>query len=468
MTRPRVLFATAEFAPLSFVGGLASASAGLVHTLRARGHDVTVVHPDYSNDLLQDESTFEVEVPLWAAPARCRVGVHDGAGPVTLVSVPGIHRPHPYLTADGSGWPDNDLRFLAFSQAVAALTQRLTPDVLHLNDWHTAAALAALSEPPPSVLSIHNLAYQGQCEHAWVGRLGPRSEPYNAGTHCNPLAGGLALADAIVAVSPTYAHEIQTPELGCGLDGLLRSRSAAVVGIRNGIETDVWDPAADPLLERRFTIDDLAARAENRSALRAELGLPGYGGPLAVVVSRLVPQKGIDLLLPLLAGLPALGVQVAILGSGDRDLADALRAAASATPEWVAFVEGFDLGLSHRLLGGGDLLLMPSRFEPCGLTQMQAMRYGAVPVVTGVGGLRDTVGDADLHPGTGTGFVADAVTSDALRDALVRAVTAFSDSARWDVVQRRGMERDWSWDEPGAEYAQIYDRLANTGTVRVR
>lgn len=456
----KVLFATAEFAPVASVGGLAAAAAGLVHELRRQGMAVDVVMPDYGTVELTGQTSFELtDVVPWAAPVVVRSGVHPVAGPLHLVSVPGMARPHPYLQPDGTGWPDNDARFLGFSMAVAGLVRRWTPDVVHLNDWHTAAALADIDADVPSVVSIHNLAYQGTTEAVWLGRLGPRSAAYERYGTCNPLSGGLLLADAIVAVSPSYAEEILEPVNGYGLHEVLQHRSDALVGILNGIDTDVWDPSTDPLLAATFTARDLAGRAVNRDAVREAVGLPASDGPLVVMVTRLVEQKGVDLALPVLDFLPTMPAQLAVLGSGEVALASALRRAAADHPDHVAFVEGYDEALSHRLFAGGDLLLMPSRFEPCGLAQMQALRYGCLPVVTAVGGLRDTVVDADRSPSTGTGWAAAHPDPLSLLDAVHRAVRGWSDGTLRRAAQQRGMTADWSWRDPAARHLALYEKV---------
>ena len=454
----RVLFATAELTPLAAVGGLAQAAAGLGRELRAQGVEVDVVLPDYSGLELEGEEVLALEVPAWASPARARRGRHVSFGDVTLVSVPGIERPHPYLDELGEGWPDNDARFLGFSVAVAALARETAPDVVHLNDWHTAAA-AAIQGAMPVVLSVHNLAYQGWTGLEWVERLGPGAEAFARDGAFNALAGGIALADAIVVVSPTYREEVLRPETGAGLDALLRGRADALLGIRNGIDPELWDPGRDPHLPAPFGADDLSGKALARAALVDRLGLPHRPGPLAVAVTRLVEQKGFDVVLPLVPRLGELGLQAAILGAGSAAQAQAFRLAAAEHPETLAFVEGYDEPLSHLLVAGGDLLLMPSRFEPCGLAQMQAMRYGTLPVVTDVGGLHDTVVDLDEDPGRGTGWRAAAAEPGALLDALGRAVRGWSDPEIRAAAQRRGMTADWSWREPAAEHVALYRKL---------
>jgi starch synthase len=451
----RVVFATAELAPVASVGGLASAAAGLGLELRRQGVDVEFVMPDYGGVELADERVVDLAVPSWVGSARLRIGTHPVVGRLHLVSVPGIERPHPYLQPNGEGWADNSQRFFRFARAVAAYVEHDPPDVLHLNDWHTAPALAALPVPPPSVLSLHNLAYQGVTDASWLGVIGPRAAHYEWWGDTNPLSGGLALADRIVAVSPHYATEIVTREGGFGLDEPLRNRGSDLVGILNGIDTDIWNPATDPLIAANYDVESLAGREPNRVGLRQRLGWPVDDVPLATVVTRLTHQKGIDLLAPLVPLLAQIPMRLAILGSGDAGLAAHLHELAGHHPESFAFVEGYDEVLSHLMFAGADVYLMPSRFEPCGLTQMQAMRYGAIPVVTAVGGLVDTVLDTDLDR-RGTGFVAGAAMPHDVLAAMFRAARAVRDRRRLVALQRRMMSVDWSWAAPAREYSALY------------
>ncbi len=458
----RLLFATAELTPVAAVGGLAQAAAGLAHELGSQGLDVEVVLPDYAGVELDGQEELPLDVPEWAAPATARRGRHAEFGPLTLVSVPGITRPHPYVDERGAAWLDNDQRFLAFSAAVAALARVRRPDVVHLNDWHTAGTAAWLDESARVVLSVHNLSYQGQTGVQWIDRLGSRGAAYLWQGVCNPLAGGIALADLLVVVSPTYREEVLRPETGNGLDALLRERQDALVGIRNGIDTTVWDPLRDPFLPVPFGPDDMAGKTQARDALLARLGLPERAAPLAVAVTRLVEQKGFDLILPLVPELHELPLQLGLLGTGDAVLVEALHAAAARHPATLAFVEGYDEELAHLLVAGGDLLLLPSRFEPCGLTQMQAMRYGTLPVVTDVGGLHDTVADLDDDPELGTGWRAPAAETAALRDTLRRAVRGWAHADLRRAAQRRGMSTDWSWRAPAARHVELYRRLVDS------
>ncbi len=454
----RVVFVTAELAPIAAVGGLAAAAAGLVAELRRGDLDIDVVMPDYGGIALVDEAVTELDVPDWVGAATVRYGIHPAVGRLHLVSVQGMARSHPYLQPDGSGWPDNSERFFRFSRAAAALVASAPPDVVHLNDWHTGAALAAIDPSIASVLSIHNLAYQGVAGPEWLELIGPRAEHFEWWGDTNPLSGAIALADRVVAVSPHYVSEIVTPAGGFGLDEPLRQRGDALVGILNGIDTEVWNPADDAHLVAQFSAATLDKRAANRAALHQRVGLPDDGTPLATVVTRLTQQKGIDLIAPLVPLLEQIPVRVAILGSGDAVLSAQLRDLAEVHPEQFAFIDGYDEALSHQMFAGADLFLMPSRFEPCGLTQMQAMRYGAAPVVTAVGGLVDTVPDVDSHP-DGVGFVARNVEPLDLFAALSRGARRVRDRRRQKALQRRMMSIDWSWRGPAQHYVDLYREL---------
>ncbi len=455
----RILFATAELAPIAVVGGLASAAAGLGRALRSAGVDVDLVMPDYGGITLVDEESVELEVPDWVGAAVARTGVHPEVGPLTVLSVPDMARPHPYLQPDGQGWPDNSARFFRFASAVAAWCRRTRPDVLHLNDWHTGPVLAELTERPPCVVSIHNLAYQGITDGSWLDVIGPNGSHYEWWGATNPLSGALALADRIVAVSPNYAREITTPVGGFGLDGPLGQRGDALIGILNGIDTDIWDPATDPHLPATFDRDDLAGKAVCRAALHERLGLPDDETPLATVVTRLTEQKGVDLLFPMIELLDQIPLRVGVLGSGDAVQAAELRTLADAMPDRLAFVEGYDESLSHLMFAGADAFLMPSRFEPCGLTQMQAMRYGTLPIVTATGGLVDTVPDVD-ETRDGVGVVARRVDTAHLVGAAYRAARVLTNKRRRVAVQRRMMKLDWSWTGPAEHYRDLYRSLA--------
>jgi starch synthase len=456
----RVLFATAELSPLARVGGLAEASAGLARALRDLDVDVNVVLPDYGRIALDDEHVFDLDVPSWAGPAHARHGVAAAFGRVTLLSVPGMARPHPYLDPEtGEGWVDNDARFFRFSAAVAALVRSERPDLLHCNDWHTAPTVGLLADRPPTVFTIHTLGYQGVGPREWMDVLVRDTAAFEWYGGTNPLAGALRLADLVIAVSPNYAREVLTPAAGMGMHEILAARGDRLVGIRNGIDTAVWNPGTDARLPTTFTAGDLTGRQSCRVSLAAEVGWPPDADPIIGMVTRLADQKGVDLALDLVPYLETLPARLVMLGAGDKALAGRMRDAAAAQPERVAFREGYDDTFGHRIFAGSDLFLMPSRFEPCGLAQMQAMAYGSLPVVTDVGGLHDTVCDDDRQRGEGTGFVAPSVDTTALIDALHRAVRALRQPSRRKAIQRRGMTRDWSWVAPAQEHVRHYRAL---------
>jgi starch synthase len=331
--------------------------------------------------------------------------------------------------------------------------------VIHLNDWHTGATLGFLDDPPPSVLTIHNLAYQGATSGDWLESFVRCPEAYDRGGETNPLAGAITLADRVITVSPAFAAESLRPETGFGLEGLLEGRGEDFSGILNGIDTDLWNPATDPHLGENYDIDSFDRKHDVRRSLVAELGWEPNTEPLIGMVTRLTDQKGVDFALEATSILDDVSARMVMLGSGERSLANAARLAASRVGDRFAFRDGYDEDLAHRIFGGSDLYLMPSRFEPSGLTQMQAMRYGSIPVVTDVGGLHDTVADADRFPAEGNGFVAEDVNGPAICDALERAVSGWRTPSRRAKIIRRGMSRDWSWDLPAGLYSDVYQEI---------
>lgn len=452
-----ILFAAAEFDPLVKVGGLGEAAAGLVGELRRRGLHVDVVVPDYGSVRLLGQTEEQLDVPDWAGPAKARTGRVAGIGEVTLVQVPQIARPHPYADPDtGRTWPDNDQRFLAFSAAVAALAARRQPDVVHLNDWHTAAATAFLPDGLACLLGIHNLAYQGQADRSWQQRLGARAWAFDQFGGTNPLAGGVRLADRIVAVSSGYAKEILTNAHGAGLQGLLVERGSALVGIRNGLDADAWNPANNTSLPATFTASNMAGKELCRKYLLQRTTIEADDGPLIGFVGRFVDQKGVDLVLELARYLHRLPARLVLIGEGEADLVARAARVAAEHHERMFYFARFKSDLAQLLVAGSDLLLMPSRFEPCGLVQMQAMSFGSIPVATAVGGLGDTILDADMHSSLGTGFLAAEPTVVDLLDATHRALRAWTDRRRRTAICRRGMRTDWSWAKPAAHYNELY------------
>jgi starch synthase len=466
-SRPRrVLLATAELSPLCRVGGLADATAGLVVALRRAGVHVDVVGPDHDGTPgLVVDRTEQLDVPPWAGPATARFGRVAGFGEVIVLRTRDIRRSHPYnhpLT--GEGWGDNDRRFLGFSAGVAALADRLAPDVVHLHYWHAAAAAAWTPGGVPVVLTIHNLAYQGLAPLPWLERMGERAHHFAHHGACNPLAGAIALADRVVAVSPTYAAETRRTPTGAGLEDLLRARGRDYLGIRNGIDLDRWDPTTDPHLPAPFSWDAPAGKAASRAALLQAAGLAANADePVIGMVCRFVEQKGVDTALALAAQLRGVGARLVLMGRGEPDLEAAAAAAWASDPMRIGYLRDTSEGLAHLVMAGSDLLLVPSRFEPCGLTPMEAMRYGTIPVVSPVGGLRDSVIDASGNEATGNGFVAPAGDVVGMSLALSRAVRAWSDPVRRTAIRRAGMTADWSWRGPAAAYAEVYDEVVGDG-----
>ncbi|MEJ7801471.1 MAG: glycogen/starch synthase, partial [Ilumatobacter sp.] len=449
----RVLFATAELRPLASAGGLGEAAAGLAAALTEAGVDVITVIPGYSHYELDDEQQIPLDVPPFAAPASARLGDHAVAGRLAVIDVPGIVRPEPYVDGRGQGWPDNDRRFASFAAAVASLARTLAVDLVQLNDWHTALVPAFLGEGMPTVLTIHNLAHQGWCAPGWIHELPSRRQAYVHRDAVNSLAGAIRLADRVVTVSPNYAREITTAREGFGLEHDLAARGRDLRGILTGIDARAWDPSTDAHAPH-FSVTDMAGKQAARAALLDRAGWAATDDPLMVMVTRLVEQKGVDLAFEAARFLAGMKARLLVLGSGEPRLAEWGHWLGNTQPDRVWFYNGYDAPLSHELFAGGDLLLMPSRFEPCGLAQMQAMAYGTLPIVTPVGGLVDTVVDADLHP-NGTGFVAASVDESGIVDVVHRALRGVRHADRRKAMQKRGMTTDWSWGEPAAEFVAL-------------
>jgi starch synthase len=480
-----VLHASAELYPWVKSGGLGDVAAALPPALIALGADIRLVLPGFAGFL--DGFPGMTDVARLATPfAAERVRVARARLPGTeqfayLVDHPPFYdRPgNPYAGPDGNDWPDNHRRFGLFGWVAAALAQGADPDwrpdILHCHDWHAGLAPAYLAAASttgtraPTIFTIHNLAYRGEFAGVLFPELAlpPEFFAIEGVEFCGGvsfLKSGLLYADRLTTVSPTYAQEIQTPPFGWGLDGLLRSRAAALSGILNGVDPTVWDPRRDANLPRHYDSDDatfgkLAAKRE----LQRRLGLDqDPDRPLFGVVSRLTPQKGLDLLLAIVPQLASCGYQLALLGAGDADLERGFAAAAQAYAGRVAVVLGYDDGLSHLIIGGADVLLVPSRFEPCGLTQLYALRYGTLPLVRRVGGLADTVIDADalsLADGTATGFAFDEESPQGLGAAIARAVELFRQRELWRRIVRRAMTRDFSWGAAARQYLALYREL---------
>lgn len=477
----RVLSVASEAVPLVKTGGLADVAGALPAALAPHGVAVTTLLPGYPAVMqaIGKAKALHTYGSLLGEPARLIAAKLNGH-PLIVLDAPGLFdRPgSPYGDASGKDWADNWRRYAALGRAGADLAGGAVKgrrfDLLHAHDWQAAMAPAYLrfapvsgSKPVPSVMTIHNMAFQGHFGREIFGQLGlPRSAwaidgvEYHKGVGF--LKAGMASASAITTVSPTYAAEIRDPEFGMGLEGLVEGRGDRVFGIVNGIDTAEWNPASDPALAANYTARNLAKRVANKRALEAEFGLVESDGPLFIVVSRLTWQKGMDVLLEVLDHLVGIGGRLALLGSGDAAMEEAFRAAAARHPGRIGVRIGYDEALSHRMQGGGDAILVPSRFEPCGLTQLYGLAYGCVPVVARTGGLADTVIDANLAAtsiGVGTGIQFAGVHYRALAMAICRAVALYHQPAVWQAIQRAGMKADFSWSQSGKAYAELYARL---------
>jgi len=471
----RILQVAAEVQPFIKTGGLADVAGALPDALHALGHDVRVLMPGYGAALERARAHGPIETVHAWPNARLLAGRLPGGCIAWFYETPEFtaRGGHPYDRPDATPWPDNAQRFAEFSRAAAALADDALglgwrPDVVNAHDWHTALMpvyMMLARVPAASVFTIHNLAYQGLFEHAWFARLGMPGwlEHWQAlefrGQLCF-MKGGIGFADKVSTVSQVYADEIRTPAFGEGMDGLLAHRGADLVGIVNGIDTAAWDPEHDPHIAAAYGPGALEGKAVARAALLEETGLQaGPRTPVLAYVGRLAEQKGVDLLLGALDDLLRLPAAVIILGAGDPRLAEALREAARLHPKRLHVTIGFDEAQAHRIYAGADMLAMPSRFEPCGLGQINAMQYGTIPVVRRTGGLAETVIDITpetLADGSATGFVFTDETANALLGAVQRARRLFLKSRQWRQLIDNAMARDPSWTRSARRYAELY------------
>jgi len=472
----KVLSAASELYPLVKTGGLADVTGALPAALSEQGVAVTTIIPGYPAVMaaLEQPAPFHAYKDLFGGPAQLLRGTASGLDIIAIDAPHLFDRPgNPYLGKDGLDWPDNAQRFAALGKAAAdaagGINRRYRADILHCHDWQAALGpvYARFLGGPKSVMTVHNIAFQGQFPATVFALLGLPPEAFaidgveyygNVGY----LKGGLATADAITTVSPNYAQEICTPEYGMGLDGLLRARRHALRGIVNGIDTDVWDPAKDTLIAASYGAKTLKKRVANKRALEARFKLEPGDGLLHGVVSRLTWQKGMDIFAASLDALVATGARLALLGTGETAVENAIFEASMRHPGRIGVIIGYDEQLSHLMQAGADTILVPSRFEPCGLTQLYGLRYGCVPVVARTGGLNDTVidaNDAAMQAGVATGFQFAPVDEATLEHALARAAECYSDQKLWRGLQKRGMEQDVSWTRSAAAYAQLYHHL---------
>jgi starch synthase len=476
----KILFVTSEAHPLMKTGGLGDVCGGLPQALHALGEDVRLLLPGY-RDTLQQAGRLKKVAQLSLPPLTQLVTLLEGRLPGTRVKVwlidfpPAYDRPgNPYLNALGHPWHDNAARFALLARVAVAIARNAaglawSPEVVHAHDWQAGLVPALLAEDvirPATVFTIHNLAYQGLFPYETFLSLHLPASLWSLHAlefhgQMAFIKGGIAFADRVTTVSPTYAREIQTPEHGYGLDGLLRYRAARLSGILNGIDARAWNPAHDPHLASPYNARRLADKLPNKTALQREFGLR-VDADVAVfgMVSRMVQQKGVDLLLDAMPALMQLPLQIVVLGSGEAQYEQALREQARRYPDRLAVLAGYDEALAHRIQAGADLFLMPSRFEPCGLSQLYSLRYGTVPIVRRAGGLADTVVDAsteNIAAGTATGIVFDEATAEALTVSIRRALALSQERRTWKQIQLTGMRQDFSWRHSAAEYLRLYE-----------
>ncbi|HBH97705.1 MAG TPA: glycogen synthase GlgA [Candidatus Omnitrophica bacterium] len=495
----KILFVASEVSPFAKTGGLADVAGSLPRALARLGHEVRLIMPRYR---AVDPKRFRLKprLPRFTVPlgsSRVDGSVFEGVLPGTKIPAHFVDQPDLFdrdglYQYEGRDFPDNLARFSFFSRAVLDAVPRLgwPPDVVHCHDWQTALiiahlALARASDPfwqsAASVLTVHNLAYQGVFPQAGWPLTGLPSAAFSMEGlefygQINCLKGGLVHADRLSTVSPTYAKEIQTPAGGCGLDGILVTRRGALVGILNGIDVDEWNPQTDPHLAARYAVDRLEGKATCKRALQRQQRLPARpaetraGGPqqpalLIGMIQRLVEQKGLDLFVQAAPRLMTLPIQVVILGVGDPAYHQQLTDLARRFPDRMAVTLRFAGDLAYQIEAGADAFLMPSRFEPCGLNQMYSMRYGTLPIVHRTGGLADTVVDATpsaLAAGRATGFIFEDYSAEALVEAVEEAVALFANRAQWTQVMRTGMRQDFSWDRSAREYVTLYETARST------
>ncbi|MBT2188052.1 glycogen synthase GlgA [Sphingobium nicotianae] len=480
MTDLTVLSVASECWPLVKTGGLADVVGALPAAVAPHGIAMTRFLPGYPAVMraLGRKRTVHKYAALLGTPARILAGRHDDR-PILVLDAPAFYDRDggPYADAMGRDWFDNGLRFAALAKAGADIATGRAGvkafDVLHAHDWQAGLAPAYLvygdasERRPASVMTVHNMAFQGYFGADFFPRLElPRTAfsiegvEYHGGV--GMLKAGMMLADAITTVSPGYADEIRKPQFGMGLEGLIEGRQDRLSGIVNGIDTQQWNPATDAALAAPFTAKTLGARMGNKRAVEAAFGLTPDHGPLFTVISRLTWQKGMDVLIEVIDHLVGLGGRLALLGTGDAAIEAGLHAAAARHPGRVGIRIGYDEELAHLLQGGADAILVPSRFEPCGLTQLYGLAYGCVPVVARTGGLGDTVVDANvaaIAARAATGIQFSPVNYEGLADAITRTIRLYGDAPTWRQIQRSGMATDFSWAKSGADYAALYRGL---------
>lgn len=474
-----VFFVASECSPFVKTGGLGDVVGALPSALTALGANVKVMLPAYpALQSVLESGTLVLETEdIHGGPARLVAATAEGLD-LLLLDAPHLYdRPGSiYLDPDGNDWSDNHLRFGALCELGARVAiegiKGWKPDVVNAHDWQAGLVPAYMNqqsgEKPPCVLTIHNIAFQGLFSPMHLETLRLSHELYTSGDleyfgNLSFLKAGISLSAKITTVSPTYARELLQPEFGMGLDGLLRARRADLTGILNGIDMNAWDPETDAALVARYSSRSLKRKAQNRAEVESRFGLASNPDtPLFCAISRLSHQKGLDLLIEALPALVERGARLAVLGSGDKDLESNFIAAAHRYAGSVGVVIGYDESLSHLLQGGSDAILVPSRFEPCGLTQLYGLRYGTLPVVARTGGLADTVIDANeaaITQGCATGFQFSPTTATALSHTIDRVCSLFKNPKVWNSMMRRAMSQSLSWEKSAAEYLRMYEEL---------
>jgi starch synthase len=460
-----------EALPLAKTGGLADVLGALPAALQAQGDEVAVVIPRYGFIDLKDLRRVWDSAPVYLGWARYDTSIYlySGAFPIYLIDCPRLFDRAGLYGEAGVDYPDNHIRFAVFARAALSVARWLfRADILHCHDWQAGLVpvylRTTLSTDPTflgtkTLFTIHNLGYRGlfppaALVDAAIDAGVYRPEGLEFYGQVSYIKGGIVFADALSTVSPTYAREIQTPEFGWGLDGVLRARAPVLHGILNGVDYAEWSPETDPYISAHYSVEDLSGKSVCKQELLAEFGLPSHAieGPLIGIVSRFAWQKGTDLVAQAAGEIVDLGMYLAALGSGDPEYEDWFRRLATQYPDRFAVRIGFDNPTAHRIEAGADLFLMPSRYEPAGLNQMYSLKYGTVPVVRATGGLNDTIEES-------TGFKFSEYSGDALVAALRAAAFAFSDKAAWESMMRRGMQQDFSWDRSAAAYSALYRQL---------
>jgi starch synthase len=467
----RVLMVSSEAAPLAKTGGLADVVGALPAALRASGDEAAVVIPRYGSVDLKSARRVYDSLPVYLGAVRYDTTIYQAPAeyPLFLVDCPPLYARKGFYGESGVDFPDNHIRFAVFARAALGVARFLfRPQVLHCHDWQSGLVPAylrtTLSTDPTfigvqTLFTIHNLGYQGLFPKTVLpeAALDPavyRPDGMEFFGQVSYIKGGIAFANALNTVSPTYAREIQTPEYGFGLDGALRARAGDLTGVLNGVDYREWSPDIDPLLPANYSAADLSGKRAVKQRLLAEFGLPedAVDRPLIGIVSRFTRQKGTDILAEVAGQIVSEGVYLVALGTGDPEYEDFFRRMASEHPGRIAVRVGFDNRLAHLIEGGADMFLMPSRYEPCGLNQMYSLRYGTVPVVRATGGLDDTIDE-------GTGFKFSEYSGAALLNAVREAARAFEQKDRWREMMLRGMEKDFSWRASAAAYSALYRRL---------